>query len=70
MAPTQLNEGLVERCIKFSTREDQSVLDPFGGTGTTLRVCKQIKRRCTLVELSPGYCLNIAAEHEMKVLTI
>ena len=68
--PTQLNEGLVERCIKFTTLEGQSVLDPFGGTGTTLRVCKQINRPCTLVELSPGYCLNIAAEHEMKVLTI
>lgn len=68
--PTQLGEALVERCIKFTTLEGQSVLDPFGGTGTTLRVCKQINRPCTLVELSPGYCLNIAAEHEMKVLTI
>jgi site-specific DNA-methyltransferase (adenine-specific) len=38
--PTQLNEGLVERCVKFTTPPGESVLDPFGGTGTTLRVCK------------------------------
>ena len=40
--PTQLNEGLVERCMKFTTPEGESVLDPFGGTGTTLRVCRQL----------------------------
>ena len=66
--PTQLHEGLVERCIKFSTVSGQTVLDPFGGTGTTLRVCKAIDRRCTLVELSPGYCEKIAAEHGLKIL--
>ena len=40
--PTQLNEGLVERCIKFTTPPGEPVLDPFGGTGTTLRVCKTL----------------------------
>jgi site-specific DNA-methyltransferase (adenine-specific) len=66
--PTQLNEGLVERCIKFSTLEGQPVLDPFGGTGTTLRVCKTLKRPCTLLELSPEYCQRIAAEHGLEIL--
>jgi DNA modification methylase len=68
--PTQLNEGLVERCIKFSTLEGQRVIDPFGGTGTTLRVCKNINRLCTLVEFSPGYCSHIAAENSLEILTI
>jgi site-specific DNA-methyltransferase (adenine-specific) len=63
--PTQLNEGLVERCIRLTTAPGENVIDPFGGTGTTLRVCKRIDRNCTLVELDPGYCTNIAAEHEM-----
>ena len=62
---TQLNEGLVERCIKLTTSQGEHVLDPFGGTGTTLRVCKRIDRVCTLVELSRHYCTLIAAEHEM-----
>lgn len=61
--PTQLHEGLVERAIKLSTLEGQHVLDPFGGTGTTLRVCKDIKRRCTLIEIDQFYCDKIAEEH-------
>lgn len=62
---TQLNEGLVERCLKLTTAPGQHVLDPFGGTGTTLRVCRRIDRPCTLVEFDPHYCARIAAEHEM-----
>ena len=58
--PTQLAEDMVERCIKLSTKEGESVIDPFGGTGTTLRVCKKIGRSCTLVELTDEYCRKIA----------
>lgn len=67
--PTQLHEDLVERCIKLTTKEGDRVLDPFGGTGTTLRVCKKINRSCTLLELSPNYCSHIAAEHDLTVLS-
>lgn len=66
--PTQLNDGLVERCIKMSTLEGHPVLDPFGGTGTTLRVCKALNRPCTLLELSPAYCRRIADEHGLEIL--
>lgn len=61
--PTQLHEGLVERCIKLSTREGESVLDPFAGTGTTLRICKRINRSVTLIECNKAYCKEIAREH-------
>lgn len=65
--PTQLHEDLVARCIKLSTKEGGKVLDPFGGTGTTLRVCKTINRSCTLIELDPFYCEKIREEHpELK----
>lgn len=60
--PTQLHEGLVERCIKLSTIEGQTVLDPFGGTGTTLRVCQRLNRPCVSIEYDRGYCEKIAAE--------
>lgn len=63
--PTQLNEGLVERCIKLSTVEGDTVCDPFAGTGTTLRVCKPLNRPCTLIEMDLGYCQKIAEEHGM-----
>lgn len=65
--PTQLHEGLVERCILMSTKEGDLVVDPFGGTGTTLRVCKRLNRRCTLIEMSPDYCDRIANEHGLEV---
>jgi len=61
--PTQLHEELVERCLKLSTPEYGTVLDPFGGTGTTLRACKTINRSCTLIEMSAGYCGEIRAAH-------
>lgn len=64
---TQLNEGLVERCILLSTKPGDLVVDPFGGTGTTLRVCKKLDRACTLIELDETYCQEIAKEHGMVV---
>jgi DNA modification methylase len=64
--PTQLNEGLVDRCIKLTTPPGDPVLDPFAGTGTTLRVCKALGNPCTLIELDPGYCKRIAAENGLE----
>jgi len=65
--PTQLHEDLVERAIKLVTKPGDWVVDPFGGTGTTLRVCRRIGRPCTLIEKSPVYCEHIADEHEMEL---
>lgn len=62
--PTQLHEDLVERCIKSSTLEGQRVLDPFGGTGTTGRVCDRINRAATLVDIDSTYCSKMAAKPE------
>lgn len=64
--PTQLSEGLVERCVLLSTAPGDWVIDPFAGTGTTLRVCRKIGRQCTLIELDPLYCEKIAEEHGMS----
>ena len=61
--PTQLHEGLVERCLKLTTPKNGRVLDPFGGTGTTLRVSRKSGFKCTLVETSPFYCSKLRAEH-------
>ena len=65
--PTQLHEGLIERCIKLSTLEGQRVLDPFAGSGSTLRACKRINRPVTLIECNEVYCQHIAREHDLKI---
>jgi site-specific DNA-methyltransferase (adenine-specific) len=61
--PTQLNEDLVERCVKFSCKEYDTVLDPFAGSGTTLRVCKRLGISCTVGDIDPDYCKKIADEN-------
>jgi len=41
--------------IKNFTNECNSVLDVFGGTGTTLIACEQLNRKCYMCELDPRY---------------
>lgn len=53
--PTQKPEGLIERMVLASSNEGDTVLDPFSGSGTTLRVCQQLKRNAIGFELNPEY---------------
>lgn len=53
--PTQKPEGLFERMILASSNEDDTVLDPFVGSGTTLRVCQQLGRNCIGIDINPDY---------------
>lgn len=54
--PTMKPVDLVLRAIKNSTEPGELVLDPFGGSGTTLLACESSGRRARLVELDPKYC--------------
>ncbi len=53
--PTQKPEGLIERMVLASSNIGDYVLDPFSGSGTTLRVCQQLNRHCIGIEINPGY---------------
>jgi len=53
--PTQKPEGLIERMVLASSNEGSLVLDPFLGSGTTLRVCQQLNRMGVGIELNPDY---------------
>lgn len=53
--PTQKPEGLYERMILASSNEGDTVLDPFAGSGTALRVCQNINRNCIGIEINPEY---------------
>ena len=53
--PTQKPEGLIERMILASSDAGDMVLDPFSGSGTTMRVCQQLDRNGIGFELNPEY---------------
>lgn len=48
--------GLFAYLMKNSTKPGDSVLDSFGGSGTTLIACEQLKRKGYMMELDPKYC--------------
>ena len=62
--PTMKPVGLFAYLIQNSTKEGDSVLDTFGGSGTTLIACEQLKRKCYMMELDPHYCDVIIARWE------
>ena len=47
--------SLIEPCIKASCPEGGTVLDPFGGAGTTGLVADRLRRNAILIELNPEY---------------
>ena len=53
--PTQKPEGLIERMVLASTDAGDLVVDPFAGSGTTLRVCQVLERSAVGIELNPEY---------------
>ena len=55
----QMPEQLLGRIIRASSRDGELVLDPFGGSGTTLAVAKKLGRRFVGVELSEQYAKRI-----------
>jgi adenine-specific DNA-methyltransferase len=54
--PAQFPEDLVERMILGFTNEEDVVLDPFFGSGTTGVVAMKNKRYCIGFELNSAYC--------------
>jgi DNA modification methylase len=54
--PTMKPVALVERAIRNSSKSLDIVLDPFGGSGSTLIACEKAGRQARLVELDPKYC--------------
>ena len=53
--PTMKPVALVERAILNSSKSRDIVLDPFGGSGTTLIACEKTGRSARLVEMAPKY---------------
>ena len=62
--PTMKPVKLMARLIKNSSKPGQTVLDLFGGSGTTMIACEQLKRKCCMMEFDPKYCDAILARWE------
>lgn len=57
--PTMKPVPLFADQIRNSSRVGETVLDPFGGSGTTMVAAHQLKRCARLIELDPIYCQRI-----------
>lgn len=58
--PTMKPVGLIERFLRNSSLQGDLVLDPFGGSGSTLMACERTGRRCRTMELDPRFADVIA----------
>jgi len=47
---------LAARAVEYSSKPGENVLDPFGGSGSTLIACEQLGRRAFVMELDALYC--------------
>lgn len=54
--PTMKPIDLLVYLIKNSSKENDIILDLFGGSGSTLIAAEQIQRTCYVMELDPKYC--------------
>jgi site-specific DNA-methyltransferase (adenine-specific) len=78
--PAPFPEMLPERLIKLYTVQGDVVLDPFGGSGTTMKVARDLKRNSVIYEVNAKYmeliknnvgwnnaALNSGVKYEIKV---
>jgi len=54
--PTQKPYTLIRRLVEFGSDQDEDILDPFAGSGTTGVACQEDDRQCVLIEMEEGYC--------------
>ena len=54
--PTQKPVRLAERAIKKHSEQNDIVLEPFNGSGSTMIASEQLQRKCYAIELDPKFC--------------
>ena len=60
--PKQID--LIADIVESYSKRKESILDIFGGSGTTLIACEQLKRKCFMMEIDPFYCSVILERWE------
>ena len=56
LTPATFPIRLPELCINLLSFENDLILDPFLGSGTTVIACKRLKRNFIGIEINPDYC--------------
>ena len=64
MHPTVKPVALVADAIRDCSKRNGVVLDPFGGSGSTLIAAEKTQRRARLIEIDPYYCDTIVRRWE------
>lgn len=62
--PTEKNATLHEKALRRCTKVNDIVLDLFGGSGSTMCACHQLKRKCFTMEINPIFCQLIINRFE------
>ena len=62
--PTPKPIELIAKALNNSSKQEDIVLDVFGGSGSTLIACEQLNRKCYMMELDPHYVDVIIARWE------
>lgn len=68
--PTQKPEPLIRHLMQTTTRPDDLILDPFLGSGTTLRAAKDLGRKAIGIEIDERYCEIAARRMAQEVLPL
>ena len=66
--PTQKPLG-ADGVVSVARPDAQTVLDPFAGSGTTGRACKDLGRKCVMIEREERYCEIAAKRMAQEVFT-
>lgn len=69
--PTQKPVALMQWCLSLRwTKDARTILDPFMGSGTTLRAAKDLGRQAIGIEISEQYCEIAAKRMQQEVLPL
>jgi site-specific DNA-methyltransferase (adenine-specific) len=66
--PTQKPTALMRWCIEKYSQVGDKILDPFAGSGSTLRAAKDLHRDCVGIEINPTYVDVIKMRERQEVL--